>query len=113
MLLAMKPVVAVVILLALCGCSQSNNVFLGRVEASVGTHTVIVTDCYRIHAPQPERLANGDYHYMPCRDAEIWIRRGEVTVNGASYGQLNDGDGVLVDHGVVSIQRKRASLPPA
>jgi hypothetical protein len=109
----MKPAVAAVILLALCGCSPSNNVFLGRVEASVGTHTVVVTDCYRIHAPQPERLANGDYHYMPCRDAEIWIRRGEVTVNGASYGQLNDGDGVLVDHGVVSIQRKRASLPPA
>jgi len=27
-------------------------------------------------------------------------------VNGTSYGHLNPGDGVLVDHGVVSIERK-------
>jgi hypothetical protein len=100
---------AVAVLLMLCACSQSNNVFFGRVEAKVGTHTVVVTDCYRIHAPQPERLANGDYHYMPCRDAEVWIRRGEVSVNGTSYGPIADGDNLLVDHGVVSIQRKRAA----
>jgi hypothetical protein len=80
---------------------------MGRVEANVGTHTVVVTDCYRFHAPPPERLANGDYHYMPCRDAEVWIRRDDVTVNGTSYGHLNPGDGVLVDHGVVSIQHKQ------
>jgi hypothetical protein len=100
---------AVAVLLMLCACSQSNNVFFGRVEAKVGTHTVVVTDCYRIHAPQPERLANGDYHYMPCRDAEVWIRHGEVSVNGTSYGPIADGDNLLVDHGVVSIQRKRAA----
>jgi len=100
---------AVAVLLMLCACSQSNNVFFGRVEAKVGTHTVVVTDCYRIHAPQPERLANGDYHYMPCRDAEVWIRSGEVSVNGTPYGPIADGDNLLVDHGVVSIQRKRAA----
>jgi hypothetical protein len=94
-------------ILVLSGCSKSNNLLMGRVEANVGTHTVVVTDCYRLHAPPPERLANGDYHYMPCRDAEVWIRRDEVTVNGAPYGHLNPGDGVLVDHGVVSIQHKQ------
>jgi hypothetical protein len=44
---------------------------------------------------------------MPCRDADVWIRGEKLTVNGKSYGRLNPGDGVLVDHGVVSIERKR------
>ena len=95
-------------ILFLASCSRSNNLLMGRVEASVGTHTVVVTDCYRVKAPSPERLANGDYHYMPCRDAEVWIRAGDLTVNGTAYGHLEPGDGVLVDHGVVSIQRKQA-----
>ena len=45
---------------------------------------------------------------MPCRDADVSIRSEELTVNGKSYGRLHPGDGVLVDHGVVSIQRKQA-----
>ena len=111
MILPMKLLLAGIsaILLLAAGCSSSNNVLLGRVEASVGTHMVVVTDCYRFHAPQPERLANGDYHYMPCRDAEVWIRGDQLTVNGQSYGRLSPGDGVLVDHGVVSINRSRKS----
>jgi hypothetical protein len=100
--------IAVVLLL---GCSRSNNLLLGRVQATVGTHTVVVTDCYRTQAPQPEKLADeGDrpvYRYMPCRDADIWIR-GELTVNGKPYGHLNPRDAVLVDHGVVSVGRGQA-----
>ena len=88
-------------------CSRQNNLLLGRVESPVGTHTVVVTDCYRTSAPGPERVDATAYHYMPCRDADVWIRREELTVNGTSYGRLNPGDGVLVDHGVVSIQRKQ------
>ena len=88
------------------GCSKSNNLLLGRVEATVGSHTVVVTDCYRTSAPGPEKTADGGYHYMPCRDADIWIRGEELTVNGKGYGRLNAPDEVLVDHGVVSIERK-------
>jgi len=73
-LLVMKlrflPAAAAVLLF---GCSRSNNLLLGRVEATVGTHTVVVTDCYRTEAPQPEKLADEGgqsvYRYMPCRDA--------------------------------------------
>jgi hypothetical protein len=93
-------------LLLAAGCSRSNNLLLGRVETSVGGHTVVVTDCYRTKVPDPERLPNGDFHYMPCQDAEIWIRSEELTVNGTAYGHLGRGDGVLVDHGVVSIERR-------
>ena len=93
--------------LLLAGCSRRNNLLLGRVESAVGTHTVTVTDCYRTSAPGPERVDATAYHYMPCRDADVWIRGEKLTVNGKSYGRLNPGDGVLVDHGVVSIERKR------
>jgi hypothetical protein len=93
----------------LSACSQSNNLLLGRVEATVGTHRVVVTDCYRSSAPEPRKLADeagkAVYRYMPCRDADVWIRGEELTVNGKPYGHLNPADGVLVDHGAVSIER--------
>jgi hypothetical protein len=96
------------IVLFLAACSRQNNLLLGRVESPVGTHTVVVTDCYRTSAPDPEQVDATAYHYMPCRDADVWIRSEELTVNGKGYGRLNPGDGVLVDHGVVSIQPKQA-----
>jgi hypothetical protein len=93
----------------LSACSQSNNLLLGRVEATVGTHSVVVTDCYRTRAPEPRKLVDEGgkavYRYMPCRDADVWIRGEELTVNGKPYGHLNPADGVLVDHGAVSIER--------
>ena len=94
--------------LIIAGCSRRNNLLLGRVEAPVGTHTVVVTDCYRTSVPDPEQVDATAAHYVPCRDADVWIRGEELTVNGKSYGHLNAGDGVLVDHGVVSIERKQA-----
>ena len=102
----MRVWITVAIAAGLGGCSKSNNLLLGRVEANLGTHTVVVTDCYRTSAPEPEKTGEGVYHYMPCRDADVWIRAEEVTVNGKAYGPLNPRDGVLVDHGVVSIERK-------
>jgi len=96
----------------LAACSKSNNLLLGRVEATVGSHTVVVTDCYRTKVPSPERLADEGgqpvYRYMPCKDADVWIRGGELTVNGKSYGHLNPNDAVLVDHGVVSVGPPRS-----
>ena len=94
------------VILALAACSRSNNLLMGRVEATVGTHTVVVTDCYRTSVAPPERLSNGDHHFMPCRDADVWIRSEELTVNGTAYGRLEPGDSVLVDHGKVSVDRR-------
>jgi hypothetical protein len=37
----------------------------------------------------------------------VLIRGDELLVNGQSYGRLNPTDAVLVDHGVVSIRRRR------
>jgi hypothetical protein len=89
--------------LLLSACSRSNNLLLGRVQAQVGSHTVVVTDCYRTSVPPPQRLGDAVYRFTPCRDADVLIRGDDLLVNGQSYGRLNPTDAVLVDHGVVSI----------
>jgi acetyl esterase/lipase len=89
-------------MLLFSGCSHSNDLLFGRVEAAVGTHTVVVTDCYRFSVDTPQTIEGG-YRFTPCRDADIVIRGTELVVNGQSYGPLGPADPVLVDHGVVSI----------
>jgi hypothetical protein len=88
----------------LTACSRSNNLFLGRVEATVGAHTVVVTDCYRTSVPAPAKLEVGVYRFTPCRDADVLIRNEELVVNGQAYGRLKPNDAVLVDHSVVSVK---------
>ena len=100
----------IILLLAagtLSSCSRSNNLLFGEVEAQAGRHTVRVTDCYRFSVPPPERSqdVNGQpsYRFMPCRDADIQIRAGELVVNGQTYGRIRETDAVLVDHGKVLV----------
>ncbi len=94
-------------------CSRSNYFLEGRVEAQVGGHTVVVTDCYRLHVPAPERLQTGageSYRFVPCQDADVIIRAGELVVNGTAYGHLRDSDTVTVDHGRVLINGSPAAV---
>jgi hypothetical protein len=86
----------------IAGCSRSNNLLLGRVEATVAGHPVVVTDCYRTSVPPAHPEANGA-RFTPCRDADVVIRAEQLTVNGTAYGPLAPGARVLVDHGRVSI----------
>jgi hypothetical protein len=86
------------------GCSRSNNLLLGRVEAIVAGHTVVVTDCYRTRVPEPVAEPNGA-SFAPCRDAIVAIRNEQLTVNGTSYGSLTRDARIVVDHGRVSVQR--------
>ena len=90
----------------LASCSKSNNLLLGRVEANVGGHNVVVTDCYRTSVTPPKKtedLGRTAYRFTPCRDADVLIRDEELVVNGQSYGRLRPTDSVLVDHSVVKI----------
>src|SRR5260370_3678964 len=101
----------ILLFLLLAACSRSNNLLLGRVEATVDTHTVVVTDCYRTSFPPPQKIEDGgtapaSYRFVPCRDADVLIRRGELFVNGRSYGRVKPYDSILVDHGVVSIHAR-------
>lgn len=104
----MKPILPAICGLALLavGCSRSNNLLMGRVEKVVGTHKVVVTDCYRTSVPEPERLTNGEWRYAPCRDAVILIRAEQLEVNGRDYGRIGARDSILVDHGAVSVTKE-------
>jgi hypothetical protein len=86
------------------GCSRSNNLILGRVEAMVAGHTVVVTDCYRTQVPSPVQEPNGAT-FTPCRDAVVAIHNDQLTVNGTAYGPLVRDARVIVDHGRVSIEK--------
>jgi hypothetical protein len=90
-------------------CSQSNNLFLGEVRATAGSHQIVVTDCYRFRVDPPQATPEG-YRYAPCRDADVVIRNQEAIVNGRSYGHIDPNASILVDHGVVSIEK--ASIKP-
>ncbi|HSB27355.1 MAG TPA: hypothetical protein VLE19_05865 [Pyrinomonadaceae bacterium] len=94
-------------------CSRSNNLLLGRVEATVDGHRIKVTDCYRTSVPPPHQLADLPdgkhvYQFMPCRDADVLIRGEQLTVNGTEYGLLQQGDAITVDHGKVLINERTA-----
>ena len=94
------------LIMACSACSRSNNLLLGRVEAIVGGHTVVVTDCYRTSVTPPQKVGGPteqSYRFMPCRDADVLIRNDELIVNGSSYGLLKQADAVTVDHGQVLI----------
>jgi hypothetical protein len=90
-------------------CGTSNNLLEGRVESKVGTHAVVVTDCYRTSVPAPQKIEDKSaggretYRFTPCRDADIVIRDEELVVNNTSYGRLKQGDSVTVDHGKVLV----------
>ena len=100
----------VVGLLPLGACSQSNNLLLGRVEAMVGTHVVVVTDCYRTSVSAPQKISEKEFQFKPCRDAEVVIRNEELVVNAKSYGKLQLKDTVTVDHGKVLINNHAANV---
>ena len=92
--------------MACSACSRSNNLLLGRVEATVGGHRVVVTDCYRTSVKPPEQVdgpGEQSYRFTPCRDADVVIRNDELIVNGTSYGLLKQADAVTVDHGKVLV----------
>jgi hypothetical protein len=89
-------------------CGRSNNLLLGRVEAQVGAHRVVVTDCYRFSVPPPGRTGDGGYRFTPCVDADVRIEPSGLVVNGRSYGVVGPADDILVDHGRVSVHPQTA-----
>ena len=109
----MKPLFAFLSagLLFLPACSRSNNLIFGWVQAQVGSHPVVVTDCYRLRVDPPQEVKGDggqiDYRFTPCRDADLLIRNEEVFVNGKSYGPVGPGDAIMIDHSVVSIRRNK------
>jgi hypothetical protein len=102
------PAAVLTIPMLLSCCSRSNNLLMGRVETTVGGHTIVVTDCYRTSVDPPTTENAGGqttYSFAPCQDAQVLIRGDQLIVNGKSYGRIGATDSVLVDHGVVSTKK--------
>jgi hypothetical protein len=99
--------------LLLGSCSKSNNVLLGRVEEKVGSHIVIVTDCYKTSVPPPQLLKSASdkpfYRFTPCLDADVVIDGDQLIVNGRPYGTIGQADTVIVDHGKILVNN---AVPP-
>ena len=95
------------------GCNATtHNELLGIEEVTVNGHTIVVEDCYRIGKQTAETIEDAPgrsiHRFAPCRDADVLIKYEELIVNGKSYGMLNRGDRVTVDHGKVLINSKEA-----
>ena len=87
---------------ALSSCDVQNNQLLGRVEADIDRHKVVVTHCYTKQLAKVLSTDDGD-SWTPCKNAAVVIKDGMLYVNGESYGQLGDGDSVLVENGRAKI----------
>jgi hypothetical protein len=102
------------IALSIGACSKSNNILLGRVEEKVGSHIVIVTDCFKTSVPPPQLLRSASdkpfYRFSPCLDADVVIDGDQLIVNGRSYGAIKQSDTVLVDHGKVLVNNVVAPI---
>ena len=98
-------------------CSKSNNILLGRVEEKVGTHIVIVTDCFKTSVPPPQLLLSANdkpfYRFTPCLDADVVFDGDQLIVNARSYGAIKPSDTVLVDHGKVLVNNVLAPIADA
>ena len=98
-------------------CNKSNNILLGRVEEKVGSHIVIVTDCYKTSVPPPQFLKSASdkpfYRFAPCLDADVVIDGDQLIVNGRSYGAIRQTDTVTVDHGKVLVNSTEARVVDA
>src|SRR5260370_8594218 len=82
-------------------CSRSNNLLMGRVETSVGGHTIVVTDCYRTSVDPPTTENAGGittYSFAPCRDAQVSIRGDQLMANGHSYARIGPTNSLLLNH---------------
>lgn len=88
--------------IALSACDVQNNQLLGRVEAEIDRHQVVVTNCYTKQLAKVVSTDEGD-SWTPCKNAAVVIKDGTLFVNGESYGQLSEGDGVLVENGRAKI----------
>jgi hypothetical protein len=114
---ALFVIIVLSVAVFLSACSKSNNLLLGRVEAKLGTHMVVVTDCYRTSVPPTQALTNSAdgstvYRFKPCADADIVIHNEQLTVNGKRFESLVPGDTVIVDHGQVLVNTHIARSAP-
>ena len=87
---------------SLSACDVQNNQLIGRVEADIDRHQVVVTHCFTKQLAKVQSTDDGD-SWTPCKNAAVVIKDEMLYVNGESYGQLAEGDSVLIENGRAKI----------
>ena len=93
--------------IGLAACGPTNNPLFARVEATVGRYQVVVTDCRTFALPTVETVDEGAQRFAPCKDSVVTIKGDELFVNGEGYGQLVEGDRIVVEHGKVRVDHRQ------
>jgi hypothetical protein len=93
--------------IGLAACGPTNDPLFGRVEATVGRYQVVVTDCHTFSLPKVDNVEEGGQRFAPCKDSVVTIKGDELFVNGEGYGQLVEGDRVVVEHGKVRVDHRQ------
>lgn len=90
----------------LSACDVTNNPVLSRVEANIGRYQVVVNDCRTFSMPAVENV-DGGQRFAPCKDSVVTIKGDALYVNGEAYGDLVEGDRVVVEHGKVRVDHRQ------
>jgi hypothetical protein len=88
---------------ALSACNGSNDPITGRVSVDMGSHEVVVTNCHVQKVPDVKSSDDGNSRQFSVCNQSIVFQGTMLFVNGDSYGQIAEGDRVLVEDGKVSI----------
>ena len=88
----------------LSGCSVEKT---DQSETDMGTHHVVVKPGSTLTTSSSATWDEGMNYQFSCGDTSISIRNEELIVNDLSYGQLQPGEEVLVDHGKVYVDGKQ------
>ena len=89
-----------------CACIRFHRV---PAETDLGNHHVTVRpNCQNasttsLHDSETDGSSTIRYHEFKCGDTTILIRGNLLSVNGRSYGTLNERDKIAVDYGKVRV----------
>jgi len=107
-----KAIVALLLALLMVSCSVRVNTN-SKSETDMGSHHVVVQPGSA--GTSSSSMVGGDRaeYEFTCGDVTVAIRNEELFVNDKSYGMLNPGEDVLIDHGKVIVggqEREAASV---
>lgn len=100
------------VLLLLIPCTACITIHHIPSTGQLGTHSVSVRpQCISTstssHGRTEQDGTSRITHYeFTCGDTAILIRDNTLTVNGKSYGTLNEGDAIAIDYGKVRVNSK-------
>lgn len=89
-----------------CACIRFHRV---PRETDLGSHHVTVRpNCQNastssLYDSETDGSSSIRYHEFKCDDTTVLIRGNLLSVNGRSYGTLNEGDKITVDYGKVRV----------